>query len=323
MNPASGKGPPGLRALVAGLAAVLCSAVLAWAEPVYPTASLLGLEPPPGMEPSKSFPGFEDTENNVFIRLVALPGNAFAEIEKTLTKDALRKQGMTVEKREALKLRGGRAILLVARQEADKIRIRKWLLVAPLGEVTALVSFELPVQAAARYPEAAIRKSLLTVVARAKVPDEEQLELLPFAVGDMAGMRIARVVPGVAVQLTDGPNDAFENAADQPHVVISVAPGGPARTDERDNFARLAFTGLPPLKDVRLVSSESMRLGGQPGHELRAEGKDPKTGADVMLVQWLRFGTGGYLRILAFGPKENWTQTFARFRAVRDGIGTR
>jgi hypothetical protein len=313
----------GIGTLAAGLLAAFWMSAAAVAEPVYPPASILGLAPPPGMQASDSFPGFEDAQNNAFLRLVALPGNAFAEIEKTMTDDALRKQGMTVEKRDSLTLPGGRAILLIARQEADTVRIRKWLMIAPLGDVTALVSFEVPVQAASHYPEAAIRKSFATLVARDKVPDDEQLALLPFRVGERAGMRVARVVPGVAVQLTDGPNDAFESAADQPHVVISVAPGGPARHVDRDNFARQAFTGLPPLKDIRLVSSESMRIGGQPGHEIRAEGKDPHSGAEVALVQWLRFGTGGHMRILAFAPKENWTETFMRFRAVRDGIGTR
>ncbi|MBM3527509.1 MAG: hypothetical protein FJX62_05420 [Alphaproteobacteria bacterium] len=275
------------------------------------------------MTASSSFPGFQDETNNAYIRLVALPGGAFAEIEKTMTNDALRKQGMAVDKRESLKLPGGRAILLSARQQADGIQIRKWLLIVPLKDVTALVSFEMPVQAASRYPDAAIRKALVSVVARAKVPDEEQLALLPFRVGEMAGMRVARVVPGVAVQLTDGPKDSFDDATDQPHVVISVAPGGPARLDDRDNFARLAFTGLPALKDVKLVNSESMRISGLAGHELRAEGKDAKSGSEIVVVQWLRFGTGGYMRILAFAPKENWNQSFTRFRAVRDGLGNR
>jgi hypothetical protein len=81
--------------------------------------------------------------------------------------------------------------------------------------------------------------------------------------------------------------------------------------------------GFPALKDLRIVSSEPMRIGGQPGHEVRAQAKDVQTGADVELVQWLRFGTGAYLRILGFAPKEKWLDTFTRFRAVRDGLEPR
>jgi hypothetical protein len=48
-----------------------------------------------------------------------------------------------------------------------------------------------------------------------------------------------------------------------------------------------------------------------------------QSGADIEIVQWLRFGTGAYLRILGVAPKENWTSAFMRFRAVRDGLEPR
>jgi len=38
------------------------------------------------------------------------------------------------------------------------------------------------------------------------------------------------------------------------------------------------------------------------------------------VVQWVRFGTGGFMRIVGVGPKNNWDSLFTRFRAVRDGI---
>src|SRR4051812_3051658 len=74
------------------------------ADAVFPTASRLGLVPPAGLEAATTFPGFEDNGKTAFIRLIALPQQAFAEIDKTMTNEALKKQGMIVEKREALKL---------------------------------------------------------------------------------------------------------------------------------------------------------------------------------------------------------------------------
>ncbi len=281
------------------------------------SGSRLGLAPPPGMELSGKFAGFEDEKNNVFIRIVALPGEAFASIEKQ-GNDTLKKQGMTVEKRETLALPGGNGLLLVVRQEADGVRFHKWMVVAPLDNLTALVSFEIRDDARKFYPEPAIRASLTSIAIRT-VPTEEQLQMVPFRLTDLAGMRVVRVLPGAAVQLTDGPRETFD-ATNQPHLIISISPGGPDDPRDRESFARLTFDGLPPLKDMRMAGSEPMRVNGQPGYETRAEGKDATTGIDVQLVQWLRFGNGAYMRILAFGPKENWAQTFARFRAVRDGI---
>jgi hypothetical protein len=315
------KPSPALALLVVCVLAAV-SLPAAATDPIFPLGSQIGMVPPPGLAASTSFPGFEDPDNSVFIRLIALPGNAYGEIEKTMTNDALRKQGMTVDKRENLTLPNGKGLLIAARQQADAVRLHKWLFVAPFGEITALVSFEVPSKAVARYPEATIRTAMATVAVRADVPDTEKLSLLPFKLGDLAGMRVVRVVPGVALQLTDGPQDTLDAYA-QAHLVISAAPGGPQQTRDRDQFARVALTGLPPLKDVRMVSAESMRIGGQPGHEIRAEGRSPQNDAEIEIVQWLRFGTGAYLRILGFGPKQSWTDHFTRFRAVRDGLEPR
>lgn len=313
---------PILRLVAAFVASMTLLAPAAAAEAIFPLASQIGLVPPPGLAASTTFLGFEDKQNGVFVRLVALPGNAYAEIEKTMTNEALRKQGMTVEKREHVQLTGGKALLLFARQEASALRLSKWLLVAPFGELTALVSFELPTEAAAHYPDAAIRAALATVAIRSVVPDGEKLALLPFKLGDIAGMRLVRVVPRVAAQLTDGPKDSLD-AYEQPHLVISATAGGPKDSRDRNHFARVALSGLPPLKNVRITSSESLRVGGQAGHEIRADATSPQADTDIQIVQWLRFGTGAYMRILGIAPKQGWTQNFMRFRAVRDAIEPR
>ena len=51
-----------------------------------------------------------------------------------------------------------------------------------------------------------------------------------------------------------------------------------------------------------------------------ANAKDPATGADVSLVQWLRFGSGAYLHLVGMATTPTWTQAYARFRSVRDGL---
>ena len=71
------------------------------AEVAYPPGSRIGLVPPPGFVTSKSFFGFEDASNNVAIMLVALPADAYAELDKTITADALKRQGLTFESRAA------------------------------------------------------------------------------------------------------------------------------------------------------------------------------------------------------------------------------
>ena len=66
------------------------------AEPVYPPGSRIGLVPPAGMTPSQNFFGFEDLDNSVAIVLVALPAEAYADLDKSVTADALKRQGVTL-----------------------------------------------------------------------------------------------------------------------------------------------------------------------------------------------------------------------------------
>jgi hypothetical protein len=70
-----------------------------------------------------------------------------------------------------------------------------------------------------------------------------------------------------------------------------------------------------------VTRSEPLRIANQQGHEVIVEAKDAKTGADVTAVQWLRFGSGTLLRILAISRKDAWDANYPRFRHLRDGIG--
>jgi len=109
--------------------------------------------PPAGLEAATAFPGFEDNGKTTFIRLIALPKQAFAEIDKTMTNEALKKQGMIVEKRETLKLPAGNAIMVLTRQETPAGRVRKWLLIAPLENLTAMVAFEMQAKSPPLYSD--------------------------------------------------------------------------------------------------------------------------------------------------------------------------
>jgi len=310
-------------ALLGAASTVHFAAAQSKEEPQFPLASRLGLTPPPGMTVSASFQGFEDSANSIYMRLVAMPEAAYSEIEKAMTNQALKKQNITVEKREPFALPNSKGVLVVARQDTGTDRLRKWLLIAPIGGLTALVSLEIPLATKnPPYSEAAIRKAFTSLATRTTIPSNEQLALVPFKLSDLAGFQVSGVVPGRAVQLTDDGQDV-PDTVERPHLVIGIAPGGPPAANDRDSFARLAFASPPNLKDVRVLSSEPMRINGMPGHEMRFTGKDATSGAEVEVVQWLRFGAGAYLRIIGFAPKEGWVEAFTRFRAVRDGMETR
>jgi hypothetical protein len=292
------------------------------ADPVFPAGSLIGLVPPAGLTPSENFIGFENREKEVGILMITLPAEAYAEMEKSASAAELKKQGFNVETREPFKLAAGKAFILIGNQTAENKRFRKWLLVASTPELTAVVNVQASEAGKPAITDAAIRAALASLAVRSGVPDEEKLSLLPFKVGELAGFKIGSVVPGRAMLLTDATAGA-SMSGDQARLVAIAAPGGPAKADDRDTFARNVFAGVPELKDVRITGSESLRIGGQQGHQILAEGKDVRTAASVTVVQWLRFGGGVYLQIVGVAPTDTWTQSLTRFRAVRDSIEPR
>jgi hypothetical protein len=316
---------PILRPLLAVLLLALALSPARAADVVYPPGSRIGLAPPPGLATSKTFFGYEDPDNNVAMMLVALPVQAYADLDRAMNAEALKRQGVTFETREPMTLASGQAFLVVGRQEVEKTQITKWFLVASSPSLTALVTMQVPDAAKALYSDAAIRAALATLVIRATVPTEEQLGLVPFKVDELAGFRIAGVIPGRAVMLSDAPADRGgpPETATEPHIFVTIAPGGPAQNSERDNFARELFATVPNLKEIRIVSSEPLRMGGQAGHQILANAKDAASGATLTVAQWVRFGGGAYMQMVGIARTDAWKDAYPRFRSVRDGIEPR
>jgi hypothetical protein len=309
----------GLTLVVAALAAALVVPAGA-ADAVYPTGLRIGLSPAPGLAASERFPGFEDKDTGASVLLLEVTGQPFAETAKQIARDRIKKQGIVEDKRESFPP-GGKGTLVAGRQEADGKAVRKWLLLAPAGEGAALVIVQVPEATAKAYPDDAVRTMLATLSVREVVPIEEQLSLLPIRLDDLSGMRPIRVIGSNGALFTEGPKDTLD-AAEQPLLLVSIGRGGPEENAARDTFARNLLAGFGGYKDVRVVGTEMLRLGGGAAHthQVMAEAKDPKTDAPIKLVQWVRFGSGAYLRILGIARDEAWSDALRRFRAVRDGV---
>ena len=240
-----------LRAFLLVLAVVLGAPGSHAADVVYPPGSRLGLAPPTGMVTSPNFFGFEDPNTNAAIILASLPIEAYAELEKTINAEALKRQGVTLEKREAISLSTGKAFLVIGRQEIEKTKVRKWILIGSSPALTALVTVQIPETVKNLYSDAAIRETLATLAVRDHVPIEEQLGLLPFKIAELAGFRVGGVVPGRAAVLSDAPADT--QAQPQPH--ISKRRPGRAGPDGRPRSVR-----------PRRVCSHPERQGGPRHH---------------------------------------------------------
>jgi len=295
------------------------------AEPQFPKAMPIGLVPPNGLSPSSHFPGFEDSARKVTIRIFGLGGRAYQDIERTAFGEDVK--GLTVRKRELFSFADGVGYLFTGHAKIDGSSVYTYdLLINTFGtiagHVSAFVRVHVPDAAHEAYPDAVIRAALQSVTFRLPPVGELRQELqtallekIPFKLGDMAGFRLMRVTPPATAVLIDGPTD---DPIKNPYMLISLARGAPEQSDARARFAR-DLLGDAPLKNVTITNLESMRIQNQPGYEVRADAQGPD-GAPVKIVQWLRFGSIGYLRVVGVVAKDRWDELFPRFRAVRDGI---
>ena len=289
------------------------------ADPVFPLGLRVGIIPPPGLVASTSFQGFEDREHSVAMILTEMPADAYPAMDQAFTIESLKAKGIEAERREDVTLKEGHGFIVVARQQVGGSTVRKWALIAGTNALTAIVTLQIPEEAAAAYPDEACRASLASFVVRANVPTDEKLALLPYELRDQAGFRLVRALADGSSLLTDGPNDTI-TAADQPYVLIAIPPVPAPQPNEREGFARRLLAATPGVKEIRVVRSEPLRIGGQPGHQLIAEAKDDPSATPVTMVQWLRFGPGRFMHIFGLARTDVWQNVFTRMRTLRDGI---
>lgn len=305
-----------------GVASVLTflTTSLSWAvDPIFPLGLHVGITPPSGMVPSKRRQGFEDVARQAIIVINERPAEAYPSIEEAFRLEELKARGIDAVSREDVDLNVGRGFLVVAKQEFAGGPVRKWTLVALAGEVTAIVAAQVPEAARATYPDNALREALMSLTVRAKVPEDENLALLPYALSELDGFTIVRALTDGTVFLTFGPK-LKASPGEQPFLVIGNALGQTPPPAEWDSFARRLLGSTPAFKELHFVRSELLRIGGQQGHEVIGEAVESRTNTEVMVVQWLRFGTAGYIQMVGIASKDMWASMLPRMRAVRDGL---
>jgi hypothetical protein len=315
-------GPTALRSILAApLALLIVFAGSAFAnEVVYPTGSRIGLVPLNGIIPLKNGAGFENPDNNLVVSLQEMPASAYEAIETALKE---RKPLPTaMENPEAITTAAGKAYLSRAGGPNSGPKNNRMAIIVSDGKIAGYIAVDVPEGAAKDYPDQAIRQMLASTTLRTEVPAEEQLALLPFKVSELSGFKKVRtLVPGQAVMLLNG--DEEEALSGAPYVLIAVARISADQAEGRERIARQLATTIPGIVDGRITNSEPMRIGGTPGYETRVEATSIKDNKPVTVVQWLRFGGGATLRIIAASTREEWPEMFTRFRAVRDGIDRR
>ena len=305
-----------LRLIAVAFLSVVATAAVA-ADAVFPPGARVGLVPLVGLAPAKAFLGFETEDQGVKVLVTELPVAAYGEVMNAFKTNPA---GFSGVKPESIETGLGVAYYTAENAKDGATNVRRYSMILPGGAFSGYVAVQVPENASKIYTDDAVRQMFASVVVRKEVPVEEQLGMMPFKVTELSAFKNVRTLaPGAALIISDGTEETGFEAA--PFMIIGLIGSAPTQPEDRGRFAQQAASQIPGVRDAKLTMSEPLRIDGAPGYETRIDAVSGKDNTPVMVVQWLRFGSGNQaLRIVASSPRDEWPKAFTRFRAVRDGI---
>jgi hypothetical protein len=289
------------------------------ADVTFPPGVRVGLTPLVGLVKAKSFSGFESEDQSVKVLVTELPPDAYNEVKTALSANPVAPNGVTPQ---TIETSAGKAYYTVETAKDASGTLRRYSMMLSGGTFSGYIAVQVPEKAGKLYTDDAVRQMFASAAVRPEVPVEEQIGLMPFKLTEMGNFKNVRTLaPGAAMVLADGDEKTgFEPA---PFMVIAVIGAAPPEAVDRARFAQQAATQIPGVREARITMSEPIRIDGMPAFETRIDATSGKDNTLVTVVQWLRFGGPNTLRIIGSAPRDQWSNAFPRFRAVRDGIQPR
>ena len=280
----------------------------AFAAPVFPGASGVGLEPPPGLAPAKTFDGFMAGAASIVI--TEMPAAAYAQIDASRDMFVSRfgaKEATNVD------VNGAHGFLVKGGVAVGPAHFKKWVLVLDGKTETAVVTAQLP-DGDPKFSESAMDAALQTVAFRPKPGLDAQVAALPFAVGDLGGFRISATALGAALILVDGAKDNDPNQS-QAHVVVTASEGTPPKAD-REAFAKAQLQAFQAVHTTGVKSSKVFDVDGVQWAQVDADGTEGQNETPVAISYFVRFDATGYLSIVCIAPQAEGPQMADRFKGV-------
>lgn len=293
-------------------------------EPVFIPGTSVGLIPPEGMIPAGDFLGFENQRAGAAITLYDLPAESYDPLEQDFAASPPDELQLEEIEREEVEIPGvARALLITGKTRAETVSLERWILIATNEERAALVIGEMLADNGV-YEAQAMREAVLSLVFRERPSLAERNALLPFTVGDLAGLESLEP-PADAVMLLgrEGAQEALEEGdLGQPLVVVALITEEQPPRQVHDELAREALYAVPQLSIQRIESAEGFRQRNDDWHEIVARARAPG-GEELVVVQTLRFTRQGVLRMFASVRAEEREEMLPRFRRIIDSAEIR
>ena len=283
--------------------------------------SRIGLAPPPGMTVSQGFSGFEDRDKRVALVVVALPGRRLSRHrEVDHARDCCRSRASRSNARRCHASARQGVAGASDRQQIENVTHPQ-------------MDFRGAGRRAHRAGDHADARGCASRLSRSRDPrraDEcigasersgrRAVEPAAVPAGRACRLQGRRRHRRPRVMLTDGPLNQPAAAIDT-HILVAVAPGGPAQASEREPLRaggvrhRPEHEGCP---DQLVRGAAHRRPAGPPDHGARQGRRDRRRGHDRAVAALRRQRLSARDRRGA--QRTAGPQAYARFRQVRDGI---
>ncbi|MGD9829148.1 MAG: hypothetical protein AB7U66_10510 [Hyphomicrobiaceae bacterium] len=276
--------------------------------------SRVALPLPAGYEPSPLFSGFTNEALGVSIVVAEFPGSVYERMAAGFTSEALSKRGI-VDVRPGTLIRQGKHIYLRARQTTAAGRYAKLLLLIEEAGVTALVSVNVP--EGVLDDGTATLSGLERALEGARVTASRATAKYTYRLEYLGRFReVATLLGTTKLFSIDGKPRDVTAGAEQP--VLIVAPSLDQRpVVDLEATAKRAMSQLETVRDLRVIESRVVRIGGLDGVELTAHARDERANVEIVVYQVLLKGkAGGYFRIVGFYPRTSAPQLLGEMQRI-------
>jgi hypothetical protein len=264
---------------------------------------------PDGFEIARDFPGIGRSQDftSVLVTELNVPAAIAAE---SVSEAALARNGVELIESKPVQIYGRPATRVDAVQKIGAISFRKWFLVLGNDTKSVMLTATTPSENEEQY-----RTALVQVLESAHwdeggAPASAPVAL-PFQVKEAPPLRIVRSAATALV--------LSEPAPVKGHVTPVVTVGASKATvavGELAGFAKTRLEETPTLTEIQIRSQGAQRLGGLPGHEIRADARDTESGRPVRVHQLLAEDGGHYYLVQGIFDAEDAGRLDPAFDAV-------
>lgn len=275
----------------------------------------VSLIPPAGFEPSDSFTGFEDRRNNARIVVLQIP-MPFEELMKGFSEEAFSERGMTLHRKEAVKIGEREGVLLFLTLEREGVRFGQWMAYFGTESLTVNVVAGFPEANGAEFSEK-LRQSILS--ARLEAAEPDPLANLSFTFDAPSKLKLVSRMANALTYTKDGTMTKLEPSEPSGPLLI-IAEEGSGREEAGVSVPELcagaAGTWGTKFKNLVFESPKLTDADGYPVCEITGTATDPRSKLPLSLMVFLVFPPGRTYSFLAQVETQQKQEYWEDFRKV-------